>query len=661
DAKGAHIGAKNTYDFYFNQHGRDSIDNAGMQLKSVVDYFSASVCPNAFWSSSLGMMVYCDTFAQADDVVAHELTHGITSRESRLFYYYQSGAINESFSDVWGEFIDQTSTTGIDDDSVGVKWLMGEDIGALRDMADPTTFSDPDKISSANYYEGDFDNGGVHTNSGVNNKAAYLMTDGGTFNTITVNALGIPKVAAVYYEVQTNLLTSGSDYRDLHDALYQACNNLIGTTPPGAGSAISVTDCDDGVFAAVEAVEMDTEPAVNFNPEAPVCDTGSALDLLYDSVENGVYNMDPNGVKVLTGVTNYAHWYPTNFNATSGLKSYYGDDFDYDGGSARSDTYMVMRGGVYLPAALPNAYLRFNHAYGFENTGVNYYDGGVLEYSINNGANWADANSLIDSGAYDYNGTISNSFDNPLKGRAAFVGDSHGFISSRLNLTPLLGKSVLFRWRMGTDFIGYDWGWWVDDIEFYSCYAVTPTVQMGFFRSQAANDGMILESAETTNAGGTLDSTKMYIGDDALDRQYKGLVSFDTSTLPDNAVIISATLRLKQSVPFIGQNVFNTHGYLVADVRRNMFGTSPSLQTMDFNVSPNLAVSGQFNPTASGGRWRSAYLSSSAPFISLGGVTQFRVYFTRDDNDDISADYIRFFTGEAGSKAPQLFVYYFIP
>jgi len=230
-----------------------------------------------------------------------------------------------------------------------------------------------------------------------------------------------------------------------------------------------------------------------------------------------------------------------------------------------------------------------------------------------------------------------------------------------LNLTPLLGKSVLFRWRMGTDFIGYDWGWWVDDIEFYSCYAVTPTVQMGFFRSQAANDGMILESAETTNAGGTLDSTKMYIGDDALDRQYKGLVSFDTSTLPDNAVIISATLRLKQSVPFIGQNVFNTHGYLVADVRRNMFGTSPSLQTMDFNVSPNLAVSGQFNPTASGGRWRSAYLSSSAPFISLGGVTQFRVYFTRDDNDDISADYIRFFTGEAGSKAPQLFVYYFIP
>ena len=95
-------------------------------------------------------------------------------------------------------------------------------------MSNPPLYSDPDKMTSANYYTGTGDGGGVHYNSGINNKAAYLMVDGGTFNGRTVTALGANKTLAIYYEVQTNLLISGADYADLYNALYQGCLNLVG-------------------------------------------------------------------------------------------------------------------------------------------------------------------------------------------------------------------------------------------------------------------------------------------------------------------------------------------------------------------------------------------------------------------------------------------------
>ena len=106
----------------------------GMTLVSTTRYCpNSSHCPyaNAFWNGD--QMVYGAGFASADDVVGHELTHGVTESTSNLFYYYQSGAINESFSDVWGEFIDQTNGAGTD--TARVKWLIGEDIpglGAIR-------------------------------------------------------------------------------------------------------------------------------------------------------------------------------------------------------------------------------------------------------------------------------------------------------------------------------------------------------------------------------------------------------------------------------------------------------------------------------------------------------------------------------------------------
>ena len=403
-------------------------------------------------------MDYDDGYAAADDVVGHELTHGLTENESNLFNYYQSGAINESFSDVWGEFIDLTNTSGTD--TATTRWLLGEDVpgGAIRDMEDPTTKFDPDRMLSS-YYTADFDEvdgGGVHINSGVNNKAAYLMTDGGTFNGKTVTGLGITKVAKIYYEAQTNLLTSASDYQDLHSNLRQACTNLIGT------SGITATDCSE-VKDAVDATEMNLIPPAAQNPEAPVCPTGqTATDLFNDNLENPA-----SGNWTKTG----SWFYPQNPNgimdaiyATSGTTNIWG----YNQGS--TGDYAIARAADVTPPTGKTKYLRFNHAYGFGHDTLTgeAYDGGVLEYSTNGGSSWQDAGSLFTNN--DYNGTISSSFGNPLGGRSAFVRESNGYISSRMNLSSLAGQNIRFRFRIGTDdsFFG-NYGWFIDDVRVYTC------------------------------------------------------------------------------------------------------------------------------------------------------------------------------------------------
>jgi bacillolysin len=466
-ADAAHKYAIGTFNLYDTKHNRNSINANGMAIISTVNYCGDGgfECPyaNAFWSGT--QMVYGDAygFALADDVVGHELTHGVTQHESNLFYYYQSGAINESFSDVWGEYYDQTNGQG--NDTSGVKWQMGEDVsgyGALRNMRDPTVFGNPDKMTSPYYYIDEGDNGGVHYNSGINNKAVFLMVDGGTFNGKTVSALGWDKTAAIYYEAQTNLLISGSDYSDLYYALQQACSNLIGQKGITAGNCAEIKD-------AIDAVEMNTQPTSDFNSDAPLCNTVGHVPFVTfaDNIEAGASNW------AFTSIPNELHWQVDSSYygqyAQSGFHSLYADDFPDEptDASARLVSFTV-------PS---NAYLHFAHAYGFENFFSDYYDGGVLEYSTNGGSTWLDAGSLMEVNGY--NGTIFTGSFNPLEGRSAFVGTSHGYISTRLNLASLAGQTVAFRWRMGLDAAIYAWGWWMDNIKVYRCGAPNLDVRIG--------------------------------------------------------------------------------------------------------------------------------------------------------------------------------------
>ena len=445
DAQSAHQFAKDTYDFYFNTHARDSIDGLGMPIISTTHWNDWVNCPNAFWDGA--RMIYC-TGLVIDDVVAHELTHGVTENTSNLFYYYQSGAINESLSDVWGEFVDLSNTSG--SDTTADRWLMGEDAtvlgGAIRSMKNPPLYNDPDKMSSANYWTGIDDNGGVHINSGINNKAVYLMVDGDSFNGQRVTGLGIPKVAKIYYEVQTNLLTSGSDYLDLYNALNQGCQNLIG--PAG----ISAADCTQ-VRNATKAVQMDQQPRKDFNPDASVCPGGvaSSTTAFFDDMEGGLTNWTTTWV----GWTTTA-WHTTyGPYATSGTESLFGEDV-----ASVSD----QRAAVTITVPNKNPFLYFKHAFDFETD----FDGGVLEYRTNNGSTWTDARGLIKSGQ-SYNSVLSSLYGNPLGGQYAFSGSSHGYVSTRVDLNGMKGQTVQFRWRVVTDSGVGSLGWLLDDVGVYSC------------------------------------------------------------------------------------------------------------------------------------------------------------------------------------------------
>ncbi len=466
-----------TYAFYHDHHGRDSYDGRGAQLTATVRYCPSSTygsCPyqNAFWDGSEQQFAFGQDMV-ADDVTAHEYTHAVTSNTSNLYYLYQSGAINEALSDIWGEFVDLTNGRG--DDSSAVRWLMGEDlpqsIGVIRNMAHPPAYDQPDRVTSSLYWcyspnSDYFDNGGVHMNSGIVNKAAYLITDGGTFNGRTVAGLGLDKTAALFYELQVRYLTSGTDFLDLSSLLPRACDGLVGT------HGFTSNNCQQ-VRAAVAATELAITPRVCGLDEAPVCPAGRYNnDLFFDDLEN---TASGNWTKQL--IQGYQGWYyPQNSHsyvgwdatyATSGVANLWGYNGDELG-----DFALAMTNGVALPAGQA-AYLHFRHSFIFEYGGTTGFDGGVVEYTVDNGATWQDAGALFDHNGY--NRTISTGYGNPLGGRRAFSGTSYGYTSSRLDLTSLAGRTVRFRFRIGTDNSFDDYGWFIDDIRVYTCSATPPT------------------------------------------------------------------------------------------------------------------------------------------------------------------------------------------
>jgi hypothetical protein len=388
---------------------------------------------------------------------------------------------------VFGELIDLTDGRG--DDSASVRWLLGEDLpgtpGGIRDMRNPSNFSDPDRTGSTLYRGNSVDSGGVHTNSGVNNKAAYLMTDGGTFNGETISGLGPAKVGAIYYTLEVAFLTSGSDYQDLYPGLPAACNTLAATRAHGITSA----DCTQ-VLKAVTATEMNVTPARAPLAQAPLCAAGQAnQDIFYDNIENPALANWASSAE--QGENQW--YYPATPNpivsdlkyTTSGKNSLWGNDQGGTEASPRTpaDYSIAMTKSVRVP---PKAFMHFQHAFDFELLSIPIaFDGGAVEYSTNGGATWQDAGPLfINNG---YNTTVDLSSANPLSGRSVFSGLSRGYISSRLSLSSLAGQNVRFRFRIGTDEInpndGPYYGWFIDDVRIYTCQQLShvylPLTQSG--------------------------------------------------------------------------------------------------------------------------------------------------------------------------------------
>jgi len=183
-------------------------------------------------------------------------------------------------------------------------------------------------------------------------------------------------------------------------------------------------------------------------------------------------------------------------------------------------------------------------------------------------------------------------------------------------------------------------------------------------RSAGAYDGHILETSEKSNKGGVISpsGSMFYLGDDASNRQYKAILSFNTSALPDNAVIDKVTLKIRKA-GLTGMNPFLKLGWLKADIRRPYFGANVKLAASDFQVAANKPAIGTFGKTPVN-NWYSAVLGKTAhPFINLKGTTQFRLRFTLDDNNNRRADYMKFFSGnyKTASMRPMLIIEYHVP
>ena len=258
----AHAYAGYVYDYYFKRFGRRGLDNNDVRLLGLVhpvnqaDVLSqpssvqGQYYTNAFYAGS-GIMVYGEglpanivhivgslrqhwTYVSgALDIVAHELTHGVTEFTSNLIYLNESGALNEAFSDMMGtsvEFFYQPAGSG----PLKADYLIGEDVvtpGGLRSLADPGSLGDPDHYSKR--IGGASDNGGVHTNSTIAAHAFYLSIEGGTNRTSGLAVQGVgaanrDQIEKVFYRGFTQLMPSNATFAVARAVTIQAARDLYG-------------------------------------------------------------------------------------------------------------------------------------------------------------------------------------------------------------------------------------------------------------------------------------------------------------------------------------------------------------------------------------------------------------------------------------------------
>jgi len=232
------------YDQNASWHGLDSYNNAGHTIDVSVRWYDPYYGDNALWDGV--DHIFMGTNLLFDDIAMHEFTHAVTQYLAPLTYSGESGALNESFSDMWGEWFDQEHDyvnhyNYTNHDGGNYDWLCGEDYsgGALRSLKNPPDYSTwyggamPDRYKSPNWYTGDTDGGGVHHNSGVGNKLCYLFTDGDTFNGFTISSVAPGAQASARRGAAADLffaarsgLTSSAGYHDLYSELMDAADAL---------------------------------------------------------------------------------------------------------------------------------------------------------------------------------------------------------------------------------------------------------------------------------------------------------------------------------------------------------------------------------------------------------------------------------------------------
>ena len=532
-----------SYNIFASAFGRDSYDGLGITMRTVL--LANQQCPNAYWDGSATN--YCPDFDK-DDIVAHEWGHAYTEYTHNLIYSYQSGALNESYSDIFGEAIDlnnnvdgaggsnnaQPTTYTIQNGQYvpsggGVRWRVGEDVmglsqpaalGILRDMAFPEAFDDPSKVTAAAYHCDASDGGGVHTNSGVPNKAFTLLVDGGTFNGQTVQAIGFTRALHIYYRAMSVYQTSSSNFAQHDQSLQASCRDLINAPLNNFSTTLSVgTPSTDVITAAtcqqvtnaMAAVEMSTPPVqCNFqkllDPNTPETCPGSNTIFTEDwETGNNGWTLGNQGV---TG-----DWPGTNWALNSNLPA--NPDNSAHSGTAAfainprvgepnggtcapggdvSGQFWMDSPAIAIPAGASDLKLSFEH---YVQTELEF-DGGNVKISVNGGPF-----TLVPQDQYIFNrpnvelATTADGNTNPKAGESAWNGANEGELSGSwgttiINLANLTnpGDSVVIRFDFGQDGCNGNLGWYVDNVRLYSCPVLeSPALATGSDYGNPDTDG----------------------------------------------------------------------------------------------------------------------------------------------------------------------------
>lgn len=288
------------YRYYLDNFGRKSVDGNDKNLMVAVHF--ENQYNNAFWNGTF--MIYGDgddkvfsSLAKCLDVAAHEMTHGVIENSAGLIYQNQSGALNESFADVFAAMVD----TG--------NWTLGEDCtvalpGFLRNMADPAQGLTEQPVHMSQYRNlpntPDGDNGGVHINSGIPNRAAYLIADGLTLEG-SGTSIGRAKTQNIYYRALTTYLTASAQFIDARRALIQAAIDLHGS---GSAEVLAVAAAWD----AVGVIEGGVATPDNRAPAPTDAVTGTDL-MVYLYPLDDSHDGNPNDAYRL-----YAQFMATPFN-----------------------------------------------------------------------------------------------------------------------------------------------------------------------------------------------------------------------------------------------------------------------------------------------------------------------------------------------------------
>jgi len=526
---------EDVYNFFKSVFGHTSYDDGDAEMK-VVHAPSSLSCPSAMWN---GFVVnVCDQVG-TDDLMAHEWGHAYTEFTNNLLYAWQTGALNESYSDIWGETIDLLSPDGNDNvprtgcSSSQLRWQLGEAATgfgtSVRDLWNPTCKLHPGKVTDTEYTC----SSGVHVNSGVSNHSYALLTDGGTYNGQTITGLGLTKAAHIYWQVQTAYLTNTSNYMVMADALETACADLIGTDLEGltissiplgpSGQIITADDCLE-VVKVNNAVQFRThpntqpEPGCNFGSllgQAPpnLCGTGAAQSShFFDNFESGLGNWTITQIPSNPGNWTSRQWVidasPPGGHSGSVVycntpdPSYCNPAGDENGIVRMQSPVISIPGGVTAPVKMTfDQYISMDPG----------YDGGNLKYRLNGGAWTIVPSAAFTYNAYIYAALITNGSDSPLAGQPGFSAADPGTVTgtwgqSQLNLANigvLPGSNIEFRFELGTNScIGWD-GWYIDNVHVYTCELLLP-VELLSFGATASVRSVSLEWAtatESQNAG----------------------------------------------------------------------------------------------------------------------------------------------------------------